>query len=286
MNDTRLPLPEPGDEVRWVGEHLGSLCGDEPRRSGRFVGTQAAADAALASFDLTGYARRRNEVLPRARRGASGLSPWIRHGHLTLPRVWSALDGPAADLGSSATSCAGRSTADTSTRASGGRPREPTAPGARDGTGRRRRAVGSLDALCGGEPRRARTGRMDGEPDPHVARLAVVGASRRRLARRRAATSSPTFSTAHAPPTASGGSGRSGRAPRRSTASRSRRSVDVRRGSVTPARTGTRVRSGTGPTIHPSWRSRPIRVCGAIPTSSGPPAPSRSRSDRPPRRSG
>ncbi len=97
MTDSRLPLPDPGDEVRWVGEHLGRLCVDEPRRSGRFVGTQAAADAALASFDIAGYARRRNEVLPLSRRGASGLSPWIRHGQLTLPRVWSAVDGPAAD---------------------------------------------------------------------------------------------------------------------------------------------------------------------------------------------
>ncbi|QXC60833.1 hypothetical protein KSP35_21330 [Aquihabitans sp. G128] len=94
---TLLPLPEPGDEVRWVAEHLGDLCADEPHRSGRFSGTQAAADAALAAFDLTGYARRRNEVLPASRRGASGLSPWIRHGQLTLPRVWAALDGPAAD---------------------------------------------------------------------------------------------------------------------------------------------------------------------------------------------
>lgn len=98
MTDTTLPLPDPGDEVRWVGEHLGALCCDEPRRSGRFVGTQAAADAALTSFDVTGYARRRNEVLPASRRGASALSPWIRHGQLTLPRVWSALDGPAADV--------------------------------------------------------------------------------------------------------------------------------------------------------------------------------------------
>ena len=97
MSDTTLPLPDPGDEVRWVEEHLGHLCPDEPRRSGRFVGTQTAADAALASFDLTGYARRRNEVLPRSNRGASALSPWIRHGQLTLPRVWAGLDGPAAD---------------------------------------------------------------------------------------------------------------------------------------------------------------------------------------------
>jgi deoxyribodipyrimidine photo-lyase len=62
------------------------------------VGTQAAADGALASFDVTGYARRRNEVLPPARRGASGLSPWIRHGLLTLPRVWATIEGPASDV--------------------------------------------------------------------------------------------------------------------------------------------------------------------------------------------
>ncbi|CAN5596738.1 hypothetical protein BH10ACT1_BH10ACT1_17610 [soil metagenome] len=97
MADTMLTLPEPGDEVHWVGRHLGNLCLEEPQRSGRFVGTQAAADAALAAFDLAGYARRRNEVLPEERRGASGLSPWIRHGLLTLPRVWAALDGPAPD---------------------------------------------------------------------------------------------------------------------------------------------------------------------------------------------
>lgn len=97
MSATILPMPDPGGEVPWVGEHLAHLCIDEARRSDRFFGTQVAADAALASFDLTGYARRRNEVLPPARRGASGLSPWIRHGLLTLPRVWAALDGPAAD---------------------------------------------------------------------------------------------------------------------------------------------------------------------------------------------
>lgn len=98
MIDTLLPPPEPGDELRWVGEHLGHLCVDEPRRSGRFVGTQASADAALAAFDVAGYAGRRNEVLPPDRRGASGLSPWIRHGLLTLPRVWDAVaDGPAGD---------------------------------------------------------------------------------------------------------------------------------------------------------------------------------------------
>lgn len=98
MNDRTLSPPEPGDEVQWVADYLGNLCVDEARRSGRFVGTQAAADAALASLDLTGYAKRRNEVLPLSQRGASGLSPWIRHGLLTLPGVHRAVDGPSADL--------------------------------------------------------------------------------------------------------------------------------------------------------------------------------------------
>ena len=93
-----LPLPEPGSEVRWVADHLSDLCCDEPHRATHHVGTQASADAALASFDVTGYAERRNEVLPESKRGASGLSPWIRHGLLTLPRVSDAIDGPAKDV--------------------------------------------------------------------------------------------------------------------------------------------------------------------------------------------
>ena len=98
MSGTRLPTPEPGAEVAWVGEHLGDLCADALRRSSRASGTQAAADAALATFDVTGYAARRNEVWPPPRRGASGLSPWIRHGLLTLPRVHAAVTGPTADV--------------------------------------------------------------------------------------------------------------------------------------------------------------------------------------------
>ncbi len=92
-----LPTPGPGDETGWVRAHLGDLCADAPAASPRFRGTQAAATAALAAFDVTGYARRRNEVWPVERRGASGLSPWIRHGLLTLPRVWHAVVGPAPD---------------------------------------------------------------------------------------------------------------------------------------------------------------------------------------------
>lgn len=67
--------------------------------SGRFTGGQGAADAALAEFDVHGYASRRNDVWPRDRRGASALSPYIRHGLLTLRRVWEAVEGgPSRDV--------------------------------------------------------------------------------------------------------------------------------------------------------------------------------------------
>jgi len=96
--ERHLPLPEPGDEPTWVARYLGHLTADDPRAAARHRGTQSAADAALAAFDVTGYAARRNEVLPVGRRGASGLSPWIRHGLLPLPRVWDEVAGPAADV--------------------------------------------------------------------------------------------------------------------------------------------------------------------------------------------
>lgn len=61
-------------------------------------GGQTSADRALAELDVAGYARMRSEVLPRARRGASVLSPYIRHNILTLDRVYRAVkDAPAYD---------------------------------------------------------------------------------------------------------------------------------------------------------------------------------------------
>lgn len=88
-----LPTPEPGDEVRWVASLLGSLVAGEVTASPSIRGGQTAADAALIGLDIGGYAARRNEVLPRSRRGATMLSPYIRHGLLTLPEVWSAAAG-------------------------------------------------------------------------------------------------------------------------------------------------------------------------------------------------
>ncbi len=94
---TRLPTVD-GDVVAWVQEHLGHLVDDQVRASPAFRGGQSAADTALSALDLRGYASRRNEVSPPSRRGASRLSPWIRHGLVTLPRVWAAAaEAPARD---------------------------------------------------------------------------------------------------------------------------------------------------------------------------------------------
>ena len=61
-------------------------------------GGQTAADRALGDLDITGYASTRSEVLPRERRGASVLSPYIRHNILTLDRVHRAVkDAPHND---------------------------------------------------------------------------------------------------------------------------------------------------------------------------------------------
>lgn len=97
----RLP-PPPADRTAvaaWVGDHLGHVCSDEVRPSPAFRGGQTAADAALERFDVGGYAARRNEVLPAPRRGASKLSPYIRHGLLPLRRVWDHVaGGPHRDV--------------------------------------------------------------------------------------------------------------------------------------------------------------------------------------------
>lgn len=91
MSDTELPAIPSGNRrevASWVARHLGHLCCDEPRPSPAFVGGQSHADAALAALDVAGYARTRSVVDPRQGRGASKMSPYIRHGLLTLGEVW------------------------------------------------------------------------------------------------------------------------------------------------------------------------------------------------------
>ncbi|HEX8487170.1 MAG TPA: FAD-binding domain-containing protein [Propionibacteriaceae bacterium] len=99
---TTLPSPpsvvhgaDPADVVAWVATHLGDLTleGPDGVTAGAFAGGQSAADAALASLDIRGYAARRSAVLPVERRGASRMSPYIRYGLLSLPAVWAAVSG-------------------------------------------------------------------------------------------------------------------------------------------------------------------------------------------------
>jgi len=100
----RLPDPPPGDEELhcWVNSHLSDLCTPAPTTGGpgaALRGGQRAADAALQAYDVRGYARRRNNVWPPSMRGASRLSPYIRHGLLTLREVWDHVGGgPQADV--------------------------------------------------------------------------------------------------------------------------------------------------------------------------------------------
>ena len=100
------PPPSPADGaeqhdvVSWVAEHLGDLAleGPDGIAAGGLRGGQSAADAALATLDVTGYAARRSTVLPESRRGASRMSPYVRHGLLRLREVWDAAGAaPARD---------------------------------------------------------------------------------------------------------------------------------------------------------------------------------------------
>ncbi len=97
----QLPVPEPGrgEAETWVARHMAGLfCEDEVVSSQRFRGGQSRADSALESLDITGYANNRNEAYPVRRRGATGLSPYIRHGLISLGRAWDAAAGaPAHD---------------------------------------------------------------------------------------------------------------------------------------------------------------------------------------------
>ncbi|MGE0026919.1 MAG: FAD-binding domain-containing protein [Thermoleophilia bacterium] len=94
------PRDDPEAAARWVDAHLGDLIDDGPARpSPAFRGGQTAADAALEGWSVAGYAGARNEVWPPERRGASRLSPYVRHGLIDLPRLWDHVaGGPARDV--------------------------------------------------------------------------------------------------------------------------------------------------------------------------------------------
>lgn len=61
-------------------------------------GGQCSADRALANLEIKGYAKSRSQVQPINTRGATMLSPYIRHNLLTLNQVWRAVkSAPYAD---------------------------------------------------------------------------------------------------------------------------------------------------------------------------------------------
>ncbi len=92
-----VPLPSRTDALAFVGNHLDGLYSGTLSGSDRYAGGQVRADAALSAFDPAGYATYRSEVWPAPRRGASGLSPYIRHGLLSLQRVWAHAGSSGSD---------------------------------------------------------------------------------------------------------------------------------------------------------------------------------------------
>lgn len=86
--------------MAWVADHLGDLAREDAKgvRPGLLRGGQRAADAALAGLDIASYAKRRNTVLPESGQGATRMSPYVRHGLLTLQALWDAVeDAPSGD---------------------------------------------------------------------------------------------------------------------------------------------------------------------------------------------
>ena len=79
-----VSLDQPTLEI--IQRDFDGLYSGEPGLSS-IKGGQTAANEALAQLDITGYAKTRSEVRPKSRRGASVLSPYIRHNLLTLDQV-------------------------------------------------------------------------------------------------------------------------------------------------------------------------------------------------------
>ena len=79
------------DNAEIIKKYFSGLCCDEftyPFLSGG----QSNADNALNQLDIDRYATKRNNVYPANSKGSSYLSPYIRHGLLSLPEVWKAVE--------------------------------------------------------------------------------------------------------------------------------------------------------------------------------------------------
>ena len=85
------------DTINLIQRHFSGLYSGELGLSS-IQGGQSAATAALNNLDITRYAEQRSEVQPLEKRGASVLSPYIRHNLLTLEQVYRAVkDAPFKD---------------------------------------------------------------------------------------------------------------------------------------------------------------------------------------------
>ena len=94
---TNLPISLSRPVLAIIEEDFDGLYSGELGIS-KIIGGQTAANKALANLDITGYAEHRSEVLPLEKRGASVLSPYIRHNLLTLNQVHRAVkNGPFKD---------------------------------------------------------------------------------------------------------------------------------------------------------------------------------------------
>ncbi|MDH3300479.1 MAG: deoxyribodipyrimidine photolyase [Acidimicrobiia bacterium] len=105
MATAELTICEPGrkNAEKFMTRHFADLVGDldgadSPLSSAVFRGGQRHAEKALADLDLSGYTRDRNHAYPRPQRAATGLSPYVRHGMLSLPRLWDEVTGPTDEL--------------------------------------------------------------------------------------------------------------------------------------------------------------------------------------------
>ena len=97
LNGTLLKQMDINSDLdRLLESHFEGLHSGGGRSS--IQGGQTAANKALAELDLRGYAKDRNEVLPRERRAATVMSPYVRHNIIPLQQLWDkAADAPTTD---------------------------------------------------------------------------------------------------------------------------------------------------------------------------------------------
>ena len=74
-----------------IDEYFENLCCDNYTIP-FLKGGQSNADTALNQLNIDRYSTKRNNVYPKSKRGSSYLSPYIRHGLLSLNDVWNAVD--------------------------------------------------------------------------------------------------------------------------------------------------------------------------------------------------